>query len=48
MAICRLSGHKASAICDRVDTLYMPRSADKTEVCPTTGLSIFLRTAVSG
>lgn len=34
MAICRLSGHKASAICDRVDTLYMPRSADKTEVCP--------------
>ncbi|MFQ9022638.1 MAG: hypothetical protein ACLR6J_18475 [Parabacteroides merdae] len=34
MAICRLSGHKASAICDQVDTLYMPRSADKTEVCP--------------
>ncbi len=34
MAICRLSGHKASAICDQVDTLYMPRSAGKTEVCP--------------
>ena len=33
-AVCHLSGHKASAICNRVDTLYMPRSADKTEVCP--------------
>lgn len=33
-AVCHLSGHKASAICNQVDTLYMPRSADKTEVCP--------------
>lgn len=34
MVVCRLSGHKASAICDQVDTLYMPQTADKTEVCP--------------
>lgn len=34
MTICRLSGHKASAICDVADTLYMPRSAAKTEICP--------------
>lgn len=34
MAICRLSGHKASAICDQVDTLYMPRSGNGTAVCP--------------
>lgn len=34
MAVCRLSGHKASTICEAVDTLYMPRSAAGTEVCP--------------
>ena len=34
MAICRLSGHKASAICNQTDTLYMPRSANKTKTCP--------------
>lgn len=31
--ICRQSGHKASAICDRVDTLYMP-AGNFTPVCP--------------
>lgn len=31
--ICRQSGHKASAICDQVDTLYMP-AGNLTAVCP--------------
>lgn len=34
MAICRLSGHKASSICDQVDTLYMPCSGNNTPLCP--------------
>lgn len=34
MPVCRLSGHKASAICQPVDTLYMPRSGNRTEICP--------------
>ena len=34
VAICRSSGHKASQICDRADTLYIPRSGINTPVCP--------------
>lgn len=34
MAICRLSGHKASPLCDQTDTLYMPRSGSNTPLCP--------------
>ncbi|RHJ87642.1 penicillin-binding protein 1C [Parabacteroides sp. AM08-6] len=34
MAICRLSGHKASSICNQVDTLYMPCSGNNTPLCP--------------
>ncbi len=34
VAICRHSGHKASAICEQVDTLYIPRSGNNTTVCP--------------
>lgn len=34
MVICRLSGHKASPICDQTDTLYMPRTGINTQVCP--------------
>lgn len=34
MAICRNSGHKASPICDQIDTLYMPRTATASPVCP--------------
>lgn len=31
--VCRQSGHKASSICDQVDTLYMP-AGNLTVVCP--------------
>lgn len=34
MPVCRHSGHKASAICEQVDTLYMPRTAAISPVCP--------------
>jgi len=34
MAICRLSGHKASSLCDQIDTLLMPRVGNKTPLCP--------------
>jgi len=34
MTICRKSGHKASQICDVVDTLWMPRAGIKTPICP--------------
>lgn len=34
MAICRKSGHKASSLCDQVDTLYMPKAGVNTPVCP--------------
>ena len=34
VAICRSSGHKASQICDQVDSLYIPRSGINTPVCP--------------
>ena len=33
-AICRSSGHKASQICDQVDSLYIPRSGINTPICP--------------
>lgn len=34
MAICKKSGYKASAVCEQVDTLYMPSSGVDTEICP--------------
>lgn len=34
MPICQLSGHKASAICEQIDTLYMPRTGNNTPICP--------------
>ncbi len=34
MLICRQSGHKASAICNQADTLYLPLSGLQTEICP--------------
>lgn len=34
MPVCRHSGHKASAICEQVDTLYMPRTAAISPICP--------------
>lgn len=34
MPICKLSGHKASPLCDLADTLYMPRSGNNTLLCP--------------
>ena len=34
MPICRLSGHKASSICEPVDTLDMPASGQRTAPCP--------------
>lgn len=34
MPICRQSGHKASEICETVDTLYVPRAGAGTEMCP--------------
>lgn len=34
VAVCRQSGHKASAICDEVDTVYIPRTGMATPVCP--------------
>lgn len=33
LPICRQSGHKASPVCDQVDTLYMP-AGNLTPVCP--------------
>lgn len=32
--VCRQSGHKASSICEQVDTLYMPLSGRSTTICP--------------
>lgn len=32
--ICRHSGHKASAICEQTDTVYIPISGNKTTICP--------------
>lgn len=34
MPVCRHSGHKASAICEQTDTLYMPHTAAISPVCP--------------
>lgn len=34
MPVCRHSGHKAAAICEQVDTLYMPHTAAISPVCP--------------
>lgn len=34
VAVCRQSGHKASAICDEVDTVYIPHTGIATPVCP--------------
>lgn len=34
VTVCRQSGHKASAICDEVDTVYIPRTGITTAVCP--------------
>lgn len=34
MAVCRRSGYKASSICDRVDTLPVPKTGVETGVCP--------------
>lgn len=34
VAVCRQSGHKASAICDEVDTVYIPHTGIATAVCP--------------
>ncbi len=33
-AVCRQSGHKASAVCDEVDTVYIPRAGMATPLCP--------------
>lgn len=34
MPVCRLSGHKASSVCEQADTVYVPRSGNNTPVCP--------------
>ena len=34
MAVCRRSGHRASELCDLVDTLLVPRTGIETSVCP--------------
>lgn len=34
MAICRKSGHRASADCEAVDTLYMPVAGKNSTICP--------------
>jgi penicillin-binding protein 1C len=34
MAVCRRSGHRASDICDLVDTLLVPRAGVETPLCP--------------
>jgi penicillin-binding protein 1C len=34
MAVCRRSGHRASQLCDLVDTLLVPRRGIETPVCP--------------
>jgi penicillin-binding protein 1C len=34
MAVCRHSGHRASQLCDPVDTLLVPRRGIETPVCP--------------
>ena len=34
MAVCRRSGHKASPLCEPVDTLYMPLAGIATSLCP--------------
>lgn len=33
-AICRHSGHKASPLCEPVDSVYIPLSGNKTGICP--------------
>ncbi len=33
-AICRNSGHKASSICEPVDTVYIPLSGNTSKICP--------------
>lgn len=34
IAVCRHSGHKATELCEQVDTLYVPRAGVSTEICP--------------
>lgn len=34
VTVCRQSGHKASAICDEVDTVYIPHTGIATAMCP--------------
>ena len=34
MAVCRLSGHRASDVCEQVDSLWVPRVGIETPVCP--------------
>jgi len=34
IAVCRHSGHKASAICEHADMTYIPISGNKTAICP--------------
>jgi penicillin-binding protein 1C len=34
VAICRLSGHRASALCPEADTVYIPKSCLRTTACP--------------
>lgn len=33
-AVCRRSGHRASEICDRIDSMYIPAAGIDTPVCP--------------
>ena len=34
MAVCRLSGHKASHLCNSVDTVWVPQQGEQTSQCP--------------
>ena len=34
VAVCRKSGYRASSICPEIDTVYIARAGEKTEVCP--------------
>ena len=34
VAVCRKSGYRASSICPEIDTVYVARAGEKTEVCP--------------
>jgi penicillin-binding protein 1C len=50
VAVCRQSGHQASALCPAVDTLYLPASGKLSAVCPfhrTVHLSADLRYRVN-